>query len=232
MTPAKRLVPRAASGAARIAGIALVGVFIAFAATACVGGPNPGSSDGSSSGEGSSRGKGWNAEIAAARQEATTDFERQALADGKISAAEYAEAHERWLSCMREIYPAETSYVKVSLDRRADGLIGFKVDSGDKDLPQEYDAANERCQVGTIVVLAPLYQSMKQNPDNRPIRQVLVDCFKRHGLVDESYTVENFIADEAKSLDPSSAVEYDTSKVTDFNMNSEGAIQCRADPSS
>lgn len=65
-------------------------------------------------------------DLAAARSLATSTFEKDVLADGKIGPQDYEEAHRLWLQCMEGAYP-ESSGVEVKLDRGVDGMYSYAV---------------------------------------------------------------------------------------------------------
>lgn len=175
--------------------------------------------------------------------QATSDFEREVLADRAITAEEYAEAHQRWLACMEEVYPPQTSGVTITLILRADALYEFQVEAGSGSLPQDYDLNNGQCMTGTIGLIAPMYGRLLINPDLRPMVDVVIECLQRHGLVDDSYTAANFQADQIKdhpyptTIRPDGTeeqvpiAEFDPSQVTDLDMKSAEVLACLSNPS-
>jgi hypothetical protein len=169
--------------------------------------------------ESAENGDPWAAELAVARQNATSDFERQALADGKISQTEYDEAYQRWLDCMRQAFPPETSGFQITLVRQDSGAYETEVGpfSDAKPAPKDLETTTESCRRGTTMVVAGLYTSMKINPENRPLLQLIVDCLKRHEIVPQTYTTENLQADQTR----------DAEGTTESIVHADGTIEER-----
>jgi hypothetical protein len=74
-------------------------------------------------------------------------------------------------------------------------------------------------------------------------RARVIECFQRHGLVDDSYTAANFQADQIKdhpymtttrpdgTEEQVPITEFDPSQVTDLDMSSPEVLACLSNPS-
>lgn len=115
----------------------------------------------------------------------TSDFEREVLADGKITEQEYETSRQLFKTCMED-----RGY---TVEYRDDG--GHSIGApGPSTTTEELDADYADCEPGTMQVIAPYYQMIKSNPDNLDKVQAIVDCLKRNELVPENYTKDD-IAD-------------------------------------
>lgn len=144
----------------------------------------------------------WAANVKAAQSEATTDFERQALADGVVSEQEYAEAAQRLIECAKA---RGVTVVQTQRSGRPSGWSG----AGSPTFDQVFDD----CTKGNTAVLEPIYFGMRDNPLNEDPMAKDVACLKRAGLVPESYTVSDFQRD----LDP---------QKLPFDTESDAAKKC------
>ncbi len=127
-----------------------------------------------------------------AKSDISSDFERQILADGVVSRAEYEEMFSRFSACM--------SAAGYTVNLTADTYGRYTYSTEGKSGVSEADA---RCAKGTINPLAALYNDFAANPSGDDPSILRVACLKRHGIVPDSYTVEQFTKEMA---DPSSTV--------------------------
>ncbi|MDO5535335.1 MAG: hypothetical protein Q4F65_11870 [Propionibacteriaceae bacterium] len=127
-----------------------------------------------------------------AQADVTTDFEREVLSDGVVTRSEYEEMFSRFSECM-----ASAGY---EVELSADSYGRYTYATEGKAGVSEADA---RCATGTINPLAALYNDFVVNPSGEDPDILRVACLKRHRVVAESYTVEQFAKDMA---DPSSRV--------------------------
>jgi len=145
----------------------------------------------------------WESWIEEARRSATTDFEREVLADGKVTDAELGEAFSRFTECMaaQGFTVEQTDYKGV--------YSGFFVAANGKDP----DKAVTACDKGTMLLIEPLYHGMKNNPTGDDSSSRELDCLKERGLVPETFTVEDYAA----------ASEQET---LTYDYESEAALDC------
>jgi hypothetical protein len=159
----------------------------------------------------------WSADIAQAKAAATSDFERAVFEDNTVTVAEYTEAVQRFVTCVTEnglpTFTAEDphntglySYVMTS--------SGTAAADADNDT---YGRAADLCSPGTSALIEPLYSSMTGNPTREDESLVRVRCLDRAGLVEASYTAEQYTADETGDSFP-------------FDRESEAAIRCFVNP--
>lgn len=134
------------------------------------------------------------AELESARQAATSDFERDVLADGQVTAAELREAQDLLTACLTdagyvvEVLP-DGGYTQESTDARPadpDAAAAF-----DEAMQADHDA----CAEGSTVLVEPLYRAITANPDNEDLNAAIASCLVRHGVREEGYGVEDLRAD-------------------------------------
>ncbi|PFG41778.1 hypothetical protein ATJ88_0421 [Isoptericola jiangsuensis] len=131
-------------------------------------------------------------EFEQARLAATTDFERDVLADDVITEAEFREAQELLATCVREqgyefeIEPAG-GYRQVNPEPRPT----------DPEAAAAYDQAAhdayDTCDAGTTVVVEPLYLAVRDNPENVDLNEVWAECLVREGYRDPGYDVHGLL---------------------------------------
>lgn len=177
----------------------------------------------------------WAAEFASARGSVTTDFEREALADDKITPAEYDEAVQRYMACMKQTLPPEFAD-GFSASKDEFGMYSYRSPPFSNDeqsarYDQAKDVADEACRLGTIAQIEPLYVRKIMNPNLMTPDQQMIDCLKRHDLVDESYTLGNFLADTAAAFGEDAVPgDYDPGQATGFDLSADEPSQCMVTP--
>jgi hypothetical protein len=173
-------------------------------------------------------GSPYAADIAAAKAKASTDFEKAVFADGKITRAEYEEASQRYLECLRQhFHDVDRKIVGVQTD--ADGTHSYSV-KGPTGIVAQYDTFDAQCRPGTIELIEPLYVAMLQNPTKANGDQQMVACLKRHGAVPPAYTVDNWKADGGAIDGVSGKPVGDPAKKTGLDVNSQVVQDCMASP--
>lgn len=119
--------------------------------------------------------------ISEARDWATSDFEREVLADGEISDQEFQASRELFKTCMEEkgygvsLGPIDNATTSIELK--------------DPNMTEEQmDADWDRCSIGTTKVVEGIFSLIRENPTNEDRIQLLVDCMVRNELVPAGYT--------------------------------------------
>lgn len=128
----------------------------------------------------------WADEIAKAQRSASTDFERDVLADGSITRDEYQEASQRYVDCMRT-----AGYDTRAVDPIGAGLFQYQtsVPIGEPDLD---DDVSDRCHRGSLDLIEPLYGSLLTNPNREDFDVLVFGCLQRNGFASENLTVSEF----------------------------------------
>lgn len=137
------------------------------------------------------------AEFAQARNEATTEAAREILADDVITAAEYRQAQEASVECMRD----QGITVKINDDGLEFELVGATEDTPQEVLDAmnaEIDAVSQECGRKFDMHLLALYREVQFNPENRDMMQAFADCLVRGGHRDEGYTKDAYIAEVSR----------------------------------
>lgn len=106
-----------------------------------------------------------------------SDFQRQVLADYRVTDAEYQVARQKFAQCM-----ADAGWLVTFPN--PDG--GFSVDAapGSGKDPADPFADVDRCQATTLNYVEQVYLGMRDNPGGVPAAQQIRDCFKRNGVPD------------------------------------------------
>ncbi|XBH20746.1 hypothetical protein V5R04_10970 [Jonesiaceae bacterium BS-20] len=115
-----------------------------------------------------------------ARRGATTQFEADALADDKISRAEYVEAEQRFVDCIA------SHGGKVELEDQT-GYFTYAI-TGDIEL---YDSVSDQCGQGANALISPLYVDILMNPNRTDFDELMANCLIDVGLVDRTFTKED-----------------------------------------
>ncbi|SEH69373.1 MULTISPECIES: hypothetical protein [unclassified Leifsonia] len=148
-------------------------------------------------------------EFAEAYKNSTSDFQREVLADGVVDKAELSEAQRRWVSCMTgRGFTATVSYGNPG-SYSVKARIGYTQDSAGTVVGE--------CGVETTDYIEALYAEVIQNPTNKDYATLMVDCYRRLGVVGNDYTPERF-DQESKT------------GVYSFNRNDHRVDRCNLNP--
>jgi len=132
-----------------------------------------------------------------ARERATSDFELEVLADDLITHAEYAEAVDRFVSCMQE---AGHDFAAVA-SPDVPGMWWYESripDAAMESTPAadaffaEQNADFDRCSTGTTFQIEALYHEILTNPTHLDNAELIATCFAVTGLTDGTFTGDDF----------------------------------------
>lgn len=116
-----------------------------------------------------------------AQDQATSQFERDALEDGEVTRAEYEEAVSRFVVCMADRgHDVEATPQGIAFVYSVAGTSGV-------------DDAFDKCSIGTTAVLEPAYVDTQRNPEGVDSNELVLACLQREQLLDESISVEFFV---------------------------------------
>lgn len=178
-----------------------------------------------------------------AKDAATSDFEREVLADGEVTREEYEEAHQLWLECVQRVYPPDGDPT-AKLIAQDDGTYGYALHfEAEPDEGSLYDERGneihqgvfDECMVGTIAEIAAVYNDTVALAEVQSYSALAVECLRREGIVDDSYTEENYRADGAaasESASPGTNVDehgrplWDVSEETGLDWHSDEVQRC------
>lgn len=150
----------------------------------------------------------WESWIEQARDHASTDFELEVLADGKVTDAEFGEAFTRFADCMA------TKGFEVEQTDYKGAYSGFSIPANGKDLDAAVaDEAVRACEQGTTLFIEQLYLSMKSNPSGDESSSREFDCLRERGIVPEEFTIDDYYLHSEQGTLP-----YDT--------DSEAVLDC------
>jgi hypothetical protein len=140
-----------------------------------------------------------------------SDYEAAVLRDGRITAAELADAQARDRSCMRD------AGYDLQIDND-DGTSSLSRTDG-ADLPPSsvVDDVWRGCAHRFDRSISYLYREVRRNPEKQDDAKITAACLRRSGIVDKGYTEHQWRA------------ENDTGQFS-FNDYDPAAMQCRLDP--
>ncbi len=118
----------------------------------------------------------WAVEFEQAMDSATSDLEREILADGKITDAEFKEAAQLYLDCLAG------HDVEVKLTGTGTS-VAYETRDGER-----YDEFDPECRVGSLQYIEPLYVDSSRNPENVDLMDLLADCLVRKGAAEPGFS--------------------------------------------
>lgn len=134
----------------------------------------------SSAGEEKATDEAWSTVIKETAHEASSDFERKVLDDGRITDAEYSELQARVVDCLAGLG------LKAGFD--PDGSLTY---TATRAAPVERDRI-QKCSADNGIRTITLRDAMIRNPSNLDEGTIMVECLRRVGLVDSTYTAEMY----------------------------------------
>lgn len=144
--------------------------------------------------------------------ESESDFVREVIADGSISDQEWAETGDRLEQCL-------TGKNIEFLGFKDDGSYGYN--AGNRTL-EEIEPILEECEASSGESWINMLRiAAKTNPGNEPPEVVVRECMIRLGVVDNSYSSEDFLRD----------VETLEFPLSPSGPGLDGFWACNADPS-
>lgn len=141
---------------------------------------------GADAGDSTPAGGAYAAQFEQARQAATSDFERDVLADDEITRAEYEEAFQRYVDCMAGKGIAVGLY-----DQGGQYFVSVAAED-DEAFQREESEEGGGCVEGTTALISPLYVQILTNPNQEDHTELIVACLIDLGLADPSFTAEQW----------------------------------------
>jgi hypothetical protein len=144
------------------------------------------------------------ASIRQAARQATSEFERKVLSDGRITRDEYDEAVHRYVACANSRGIPMTA----QLEEPSHAYFEYTVSNPSPAGQSIMDA----CTKGTTALIEPLYTEMVMNPTHTDLNALTAKCLIRKGLAPKSYSGRDFERDEqnqfkAAPYDPNSSAQ-------------------------
>ncbi|MFV0407907.1 MAG: hypothetical protein ACK5LN_13985 [Propioniciclava sp.] len=146
----------------------------------------------------------WAQQLRTAYEESRSELERQVLADGLITDAEYAELLGAFQTCIEDLGYELT----------------WEGDDGGFSIPGEQSPSEQQiaeCSATTDGEASGYYVQMRRNPENLDEAEIMVDCLIRVGVVDPSYSPEDYQQDGLSGSGPT-------------YLDTEEFRACNADP--
>ena len=134
-------------------------------------------------------GKGpYAAEFTEAMDVAKSDFVRQVLSDGQIEAAEYDEARQGMLGCLKDA-GIEAKYI----DDQSTAAVGGGLTILSGELTDQQRTAERTCDDQWMGPIDSLYASTRTNPQNQDMNKLIAACLVREGLAPDGFTAEDYV---------------------------------------
>lgn len=133
----------------------------------------------------------YRAEFDAALGRVTTDFERSVLGDGVITDAEYAEAQQRYVSCVEDQGYSLVVRASPNGDPIYEFDTGLPPDDSFEEARAAAFAAYDECGLVTIREIEPLKRAIEANPQNVDREQAIIDCLVDAEVAPRGSTVED-----------------------------------------
>lgn len=160
----------------------------------------------------------WSEEIKRSAAKARNSLVKGILQDGTITDEEFQEFVTEYNGCL------QPHGMTATFD--ADGTGESVTNSTGTMTKEQGDDGIAQCQASTdYMLVVPVYQQMRKNPDHRDPAGLVLACLKRKGLADPSMTRQDYIdvvTDENRNAktfgryeDPD-APGYDAAKARDF----------------
>ena len=153
----------------------------------------------------------WEDDFREALASGVSDYEASILEDGRITASEVEDAHDRISRCL-----ADSGY---TINYSADG--GFEIGSLRGGAPSNdmtrTNSVLEACEKRYDESVTMLFQETRRNPEKQDEAKIAVACLRRAGIVGKGYTERKWQS------------EYDDG-VFSFNDSDPRAQQCDLDP--
>ncbi|WP_434316147.1 hypothetical protein [Leifsonia sp. P73] len=188
-----------------------IGILIASALvlTGCSG---PGETAGERPDRPAPGGAGWESEIADAVRHATTDFERNALADGRISDAEFAEMENGFVECLRDRNVTFGGFGPAG---------GYGFTPGPGTTTAEANGIADECSASSgLDTVGSLYFAMQRNPQNLDEASITAACLVKKKVVPQTYSASDYARDT-----PTRAYPF-----TDAARGEKAMEECDTDP--
>lgn len=129
----------------------------------------------------------WAGEFSSAYRKSTSDFERKALLDEKISDAEFAEMETRFQRCLADQQITFSGF-------KTDGAFDFRFADGFD--PDKANAITDSCSASTGVnTIGSLYFAMKRNPQNLNEATIMAACLVKKNAVPQGYSADDYNRD-------------------------------------
>lgn len=154
----------------------------------------------------------WAAEFAEAYRRATSDFERTALADGRISDAEFAEVENAFSACMTEHDVSFEGF-------RPGGGYAFAPGAG-MTADDANDVADQCSATSGLDTIGYLYFAQQRNPQNQDEAAIVTACLVRKRAVPEDYSTADYLRDS-----PGRAYPF-----VDATSGEKALMLCEQDP--
>ncbi|KAB8294446.1 hypothetical protein DSM100685_0574 [Bifidobacterium avesanii] len=163
----------------------------------------------------------YRADLDALAKRTGNDFLSAIIADNTITADEMNEAKRRMQQCYSDL-----GYKAVQTDDSG-GIVVVRADGGDvRNDGNALTAADKRCQTDSgYAMLTGIYFNAVRNPDRLDLVPYTVRCLIDHGIVDPSYTVQDYQRDSQNRNGPYKVQDEDPE-----GTQGRQVTQCGRDP--
>lgn len=154
----------------------------------------------------------WASDFRTAYQDASSEFERKALADGKISDGEFAEMENGFKTCL------EGHQITFSGFKRGGG---YDFHYGEGMNADGANAAADACSASSgLDTVGSLYFGMQRNPQKLNESTIVASCLVKKGAVPAGYSASDYTRDS-----PTESYPFTSKAAGDKALN-----ECTSDP--
>lgn len=160
----------------------------------------------------------WAQEFQQAYDAADDPFIKEVVRDGVVSDEEYSEVVARYRDCMADS--------GITLKENPPSQGGFSYTFPSSVSSDDAHAVDSRCseQAGENVIGA-LYHLAQRNPDHLDENQIVYECLLGAGIIDSSYTLDEFAADYVTQSFPFAADRASMDALAACDADPLGLIQ-------
>lgn len=146
----------------------------------------------------------WADLLTRAYSQSTADLQRDILADGEISAAEYARLRDDFVECVGR-HGATVTLLP---------LGEFTVVAGDVGDDELQNQVIPNCEAETVGYVGFVYEQISRNPERLDERDIVVECLVTKDVLEPSF----------------SPTDLDLSSLDGLDLHNPSVVECLADP--
>lgn len=174
----------------------------------------------------------YQADLALAASRTTSDYLKAVLANGKVDDAEYETSVDRYVGCVNAKFPQIAA--PFAKQRKSNGLYRFTF-TGPTELVKAQSTTDiqDACFDEFMGDASLIFEAQRKNPEKLSAFELVKTCLSSQGLVTDSYTEKNWVADQYyDAIDAGATVGGDANgapdraDATSFDAVSDAATRC------
>lgn len=153
----------------------------------------------------------WASDFQKAFADANSEWERDVLRDGVVTAAEYEQSRAHVRSCLGD------AGLTITWNEHGGFSLGSKSGSYPDDFLDRADPILQKCESRWAGWIPILFEQVRRNPEKKDEGTIQVSCLKSACLVDKTYNKQRWSRDNETGDFP-------------YDSTSESARRCSLDP--